>query len=108
MGGLQLVSQWRMWPEDGEFMWVSVICQAERRESKCNSMHILSSIALSIGGRGSETQVYLKGIAVCCDAHPTLGTEPQNIRTDGTYFVMPPVDAVRPNTWNRQFSTSAT
>jgi hypothetical protein len=62
---------------------------------------------LSIGARVSETQVYLKGIAVCCEAHPTLGTEPQNIRTDGTYFVMPPVSAVRPNTfWKRYFPPS--
>jgi hypothetical protein len=52
--------------------------------------------------------IYLYGMAVCCELHPTLGTEPQNILTDGMYFVMFPVGAVRLNTWKRQFSTSAT
>ena len=51
---------------------------------------------------------YLKGIAVCCEVYPTLGTEPQNILTVGMYLVMFPVGAVWPNTWKRQFSTSAT
>ena len=51
---------------------------------------------------------YLKGITVCCEAHPTLGTEPQNILTEGIYFVMVPVVAVRAKTSKRQFSTSAT
>ena len=54
------------------------------------------------------TEAYLKGIAVCCEDHPTLGTEPQNILTDGMYLVMLPVGVVRLNTWKRQFSTSAT
>ena len=43
-------------------------------------------------------EVYLKGMAVCCEVHPTLGTDPQNILTDGMYLVMLPVGAVRPNT----------
>ena len=51
---------------------------------------------------------YFKGISVCLEDQPTLGTETQNILTDGMYLVMLPVGAVRANTWNRQFSTSAT
>jgi hypothetical protein len=51
---------------------------------------------------------YFKGISVCLEDQPMLGTEPQNILTDGMYLVMLPVGAVRANTWNRQFSTSAT
>jgi hypothetical protein len=31
---------------------------------------------------------YLRGISVCFEAQPTLGTEPQNILTDGMYFVI--------------------
>jgi hypothetical protein len=56
----------------------------------------------------TAVEVYLRGTAVCCEVHPTLGTEPQNILADGMYLVMLPVGAVRPNTWKRQFSTSAT
>lgn len=64
----------------------------------------------SVAGRMelSSSEAYLKGIAVWCETHPTLGTESQNILTDGMYLVMLPVGAVRLNTWNRQFSTSAT
>ena len=42
-------------------------------------------------------------MAVCCEVHPKLGTEPQYILTDGMYLVMLSVGAVRPNTWKRQF-----
>ena len=42
---------------------------------------------------------YLKGIALCWEVHPTLGTEPQNILTEGIYEVIFPVGAaVRANT----------
>jgi hypothetical protein len=54
------------------------------------------------------TEAYLKGMAVCCEVHPKLGTDPQYILTDGMYLVMLSVGAVRPNTWKRQFNTSAT
>lgn len=53
-------------------------------------------------------EVHLKGIAVCCEDHPTLGTEPQNILTEGMYFVIASVGAVGANAWKRQFRTSAT
>ena len=58
--------------------------------------------------RGWKTSNYLMGMSVCFENHPTLGTEPQNILTEGTYLVMPPVGAVRAKTSKRQFKTSAT
>jgi len=51
---------------------------------------------------------YLIGMSVCFENHPMLGTEPQNILTEGTYLVMLPVGAVRAKTSKRQFKTSAT
>jgi len=48
------------------------------------------------------------GMSVCFENHPMLGSEPQNILTEGTYFVMLPVGAVRVKTSKRQFKTSAT
>ena len=39
---LQLVSQWREWPEDIEFTWFNVIYWRRMADSKCNSMHIMS------------------------------------------------------------------
>jgi len=71
-------------------------------------MHILSRQPLLDEGTFVLREAYLKGIAVWCETHPTLGTESQNILTDGMYLVMLPVGAVRLNTWNRQLSTSAT
>jgi hypothetical protein len=85
---------------------------------KCNSMHILSreplrewteeepKVPSGKGLRGrtmravsSLIEAYLKGMTVCCEVHPTLGTEPQNILTDGMYLVMLlAVGAVRLNT----------
>lgn len=47
-------------------------------------------------------------MSVCLEDQPTLGTAPQNILTDGMYWVMLLVGTVRANTWNCQFSTSAT
>lgn len=58
--------------------------------------------------RGWKAANYLMGMSVCFENHPTLGTEPQNILTEGTYLVMPPVGAVRAKTSKRQFKTSAT
>ena len=60
------------------------------------------------GPAQSLIEDYLGGAVDCWEAHPTLGTEPENILIDGMYLVMLPVGAVRPNTWKRQFSTSAT
>ena len=104
---------------------VMLILGEPLERSKCNSMHILSTDTLRWRrlGKAFQTEisireipraslvvveVYLKGMAVCWEVHPTLGTEPQNILTDGMYLVMLPVGAVRPKTWKRQFSTSAT
>jgi len=35
----------------------------------------------------SLAEAYLKGMTVCCEVHPTLGTEPQNILADRMYLV---------------------
>ena len=120
MGRLQLVSQCFAWPEGIEFIWVRGTCQARLPGFKCNSMHILSSGSLlewtgeepkglpdkalraghlAVAPAPLSPETYLKGMAVCCEVHPTLGTEPQNILTDGMYFViLVAVGAVRPNT----------
>ena len=63
-----------------------------------------STFSGAVGRRAN----YLMGMSVCFENHPTLGTEPQNILTEGTYLVMPPVGAVRAKTSKRQFKTSAT
>jgi hypothetical protein len=58
--------------------------------------------------RGWKASNYLMGMSVCFENHPMLGTEPQNILTEGTYLVMLAVGAVRAKTSKRQFKTSAT
>jgi hypothetical protein len=61
---------------------------SNRTCTKSGSLRGWNPRRMRVSGAGgpdspSEEDVYLKGMAVCCEFHPTLGTEPQNILADG-------------------------